>query len=492
MNFQSTREMRVSATCAEAILRGLSAEGGLFVPEAIPHISLDEITALRTLPYPELAARVMARWLPGFSLDELSRQTSNAYAPQRFPHDVAPLAQAGELFALELFHGPTSAFKDFALQMLPRLISAARAQCGETRTVSILVATSGDTGKAALEGFCGVPGTSICVFYPDGGTSDIQRLQMTTQTGDNVEVLAVHGNFDDCQAGVKRLLADEELARALDASGVTLSSANSINWGRLAPQIAYYFAAYARLCERGVITCGDEVDFCVPTGNFGNILAGWLAKQSGLPIGQLVCASNANNVLTDFIRTGVYDRNRPFYRTASPSMDILVSSNLERLLFLLSGRDAAQTAAWMRALHETGRYDIGPEMLARMRSEGFAAFCADDDACFAAIRDLYTRDGYLCDTHTAVAMLGAQTHRRPGVPMVAVATASPFKFAPDMLRALGRPVPQDEFEALDALSAYTGQPVPHNLAALRTLPVRFDDVCAPEDMRELVASRLVH
>lgn len=493
MNFQSTRDSSVSVSCAQAILRGLSAEGGLFVPEQFPHVSQEEIAALRNLAYPEQAAFILERWLPGFTPDELARMTIEAYSAQRFPADVAaPLVAAGDLFVLELFRGPTSAFKDFALQMLPRLISSARVKCEDTRTVSILVATSGDTGKAALEGFCDILGTKICVFYPDGGTSDIQRLQMATQRGENVYVVAVRGNFDDCQTGVKRLFTDEALARELDGAGVVLSSANSINWGRLAPQIAYYFSAYAQLCDRGVIACGEEVDFCVPTGNFGNILAGWFAKRSGLPIGQLVCASNQNNVLTDFIRTGVYDRNRPFYRTASPSMDILVSSNLERLLYLLSGRDSAKTAGLMRDLAETGRYEIGGELLAALHGEGFVSYCADDDAGAAAIREIFTRDGYLCDTHTAIAMLGARACRREGVPMVAVSTASPFKFAPAILPALGSDLPGDEFAALDALSARSGLPVPPGLAALQTLPVRFSEVCSPDEMRAQVRAWLVN
>ena len=349
MKFISTRGKSPAVTAAEAIRRGLAPDGGLYVPDELPVFSASELEALYALPYAELSAAVLERFLPGFSREELLDYTKKAY-PSFDDDAVVPLHALGDkLWTMELFHGPTCAFKDVALQILPYLLAASVRKCADDHTVAILVATSGDTGKAALEGFADVPGTKIAVFYPDGGVSDIQRAQMATQGGNNVLVLAVRGNFDDAQTGVKDIFADAALASELDRAGVVLSSANSINWGRLAPQIAYYFAAYAQLLRAGAIAPGERVDFSVPTGNFGDILAGYFAKRAGLPVGKLLCASNSNNVLTDFLRTGVYDKNRPFLRTMSPSMDILVSSNLERLLYL-AAQDGERVSEWMRAL----------------------------------------------------------------------------------------------------------------------------------------------
>lgn len=489
MQYISTRGRAEAVESAGAILRGLAPDGGLYLPEVFPHFSLEDIGRMAQLPYSSLAAEILSRWLADYTPQELLGFTQAAYAPERFaPEEVAPLHALGDgLSVLELFHGPTCAFKDFALQMLPRLLTAAARKCGEKKKVAILTATSGDTGKAALMGFMDVPQTCIGVFYPDGGTSDIQRLQMATQQGDNVAVFAVRGNFDDAQNGVKALFADGDLARRLAEEGVMLSSANSINWGRLAPQIVYYYSAYARLVRQGAIALGDEVNFCVPTGNFGNILAGYLAKKSGLPVGRLICASNRNNVLTDFIQTGVYDKNRPFARTTSPSMDILISSNLERLLYLLAGRDGEKCRRWMEQLKETGRYDVGEDVLRALRDEGFAAGWCDDAQAGEEIARTFRGEGYLCDTHTAVALrvarqYGRQTEDRTHT--VVLSTASPFKFAPAILPALGLEAEGDEFAMLRRLSEVSGLPVPPSLAGLEKAPLRFTSVCDKSAMRD--------
>ncbi len=488
MDFISTRSADVRTDTPGAVIQGLAADGGLFVPESIPSFAPDEITAMAVMDYPVLAASVLARFLPGFDAGELLSFAKKAYASFDDPA-VAPLRRLDNgLWSLELFHGPTCAFKDFALQMLPYLLSASVGMRGEKKTVAILVATSGDTGKAALAGFADVPGTRIGVFYPHGGVSDIQRAQMVTQEGGNVLVLAVEGNFDDTQTGVKRIFSDRELASRLEGAGVMLSSANSINWGRLAPQVAYYYAAYASLLSSGAVRCGDEVDFAVPTGNFGDILAGYYAKRSGLPVGRLICASNSNNVLTDFLRTGVYDKNRPFLQTMSPSMDILVSSNLERMLYLLTG-DHALVAGWMRRLSDTGRYDVGPDVLEKLKAEGFTAFYADEAETARTIYRYWRTEEYLADPHTAVGLSAASAYRaETGAdrPCVVLSTASPFKFAPAMLSSLGRNVPADDFEALTALAAFTGQKVPAPLAALRKKPERFPGVVAPAEMNAAV------
>ena len=390
MDYISTRDSGHRVSAAQAIVSGLSPDGGLFLPESLPQFSLSEIEAMAKTGYAGRAVAVLSRFLTDFSEDELREYVSRAYAPEKFPPKaVAPVVPLDEnAHILELFHGPTCAFKDFALQLLPFLLTASLRKTGCDKTVVILVATSGDTGKAALEGFADVPGAKICVFYPDGGTSNIQRLQMTTQAGENVMVFAAEGNFDDAQNGVKRIFTDRAYAEELADRGYILSSANSINWGRLVPQIAYYFSAYCELLNAGRVKPGDPVNVVVPTGNFGNILAAYFAKHCGLPVGKLVCASNRNNVLTDFITTGTYDRNRGFYVTTSPSMDILISSNLERLLYLLCGRDDKVLRGYMEALAKTGKYTVGADVLAKLQSE-FAAGCADDAATAAAIRGVY-------------------------------------------------------------------------------------------------------
>ena len=483
MNFISTRNASLRTDAAGAILRGLAPDGGLFVPDAIPTIEKAEIKAMAGQSYEEIAALVLERFLPGFDREELfdfSRRAYGGFDDAR----VTPLhALRDYTWTLELFHGPTCAFKDLALQMLPQLMAASVRKCGEDHTVAILVATSGDTGKAALAGFADVPGTKIGVFYPDGGVSDIQRAQMVTQEGDNVLVLGVHGNFDDAQTGVKEIFSDSSIEARLREHGVVLSSANSINWGRLAPQIAYYYAAYAQLLAAGAIRMGDPIDFTVPTGNFGDILAGYFAKRSGLPVGSLICASNANNVLTDFLRTGVYDKNRPFMLTMSPSMDILVSSNLERLLYLLSG-SGEQVAAWMEALRFRGRYEVG-DLRGKMASEGFLGFCADEKQTAQMIDRIWKEQGCLVDPHTAVGLCALEQSRSGSGgkrPCVVLATASPFKFAHSMLSSLGQHGPKNGFDALDALAAFSGQSIPAPLAALRTKEERFRGVVEPADM----------
>lgn len=482
MDYISTRGGR-PVSAAQAIVSGLAPDGGLYVPQSLPSFSLDEIASLAKLGYTGRAVEVLSRFLTDFSRGELTEYVGRAYAKSKFlPEAVAPVVPLGGdgAYILELFHGPTCAFKDFALQLLPLLLTASLKKTGVDKTVVILVATSGDTGKAALEGFAGVPGTKICVFYPDGGTSSIQRRQMTTQAGDNVMVFAAKGNFDDAQNGVKRIFTDAAFAKALSEHGYLLSSANSINWGRLVPQIVYYFSAYCELLNAGRIKAGDAIDVAVPTGNFGNILAAWFAKHSGLPIRRLICASNRNNVLTDFIKTGTYDRNRDFFLTASPSMDILISSNLERLLLHTSG-SAEKVEGWMQELAATGKYTVDAETLAKIQAS-FAAGYADDAAGAAEIRARFERDGYLCDTHTAVAFHVAEANRSDA-PMVVLSTASPFKFPRDVLAALGETAPESDFAAMAALTAKTGAAAPASLRELDKLPVRFNTVIKPAEIR---------
>ena len=495
MDYISTRDSGHRVSAAQAIVSGLSPDGGLFLPESLPQFSLSEIEAMAKTGYAGRAVAVLSRFLTDFSEDELREYVSRAYAPEKFPPKaVAPVVPLDEnAHILELFHGPTCAFKDFALQLLPFLLTASLRKTGCDKTVVILVATSGDTGKAALEGFADVPGAKICVFYPDGGTSNIQRLQMTTQAGENVMVFAAEGNFDDAQNGVKRIFTDRAYAEELADRGYILSSANSINWGRLVPQIAYYFSAYCELLNAGRVKPGDPVNIVVPTGNFGNILAAYFAKHCGLPVGKLVCASNRNNVLTDFITTGTYDRNRGFYVTTSPSMDILISSNLERLLYLLCGRDDKVLRGYMEALAKTGKYTVGADVLAKLQSE-FAAGCADDAATAAAIRGVYRETGYLCDTHTAVAVnvyrdYAAKTGDR--TPTVIASTASPFKFANSVLpAAFGRAADGGDFALLAKLAELSGQPAPQALAGLQDKTERFTATVEPARMKDAVSGWL--
>lgn len=479
MKYQSTR----SGYCVEdvkAVLDGIAPDGGLFVDPHLGEEPFDWENCLR-LPPMEMAAKLLKQLLPGFG--NMEALVDRAYSGKFDTPELTPLVPVGESYALELFHGPTSAFKDVALSVLPQLISAARSQLHEKGETLILTATSGDTGKAALEGFHDVPGTRIAVFYPEGGVSAVQRKQMVTQEGRNVAVCAVRGNFDDCQRGVKQAFAELR-----DCPELRLSSANSINIGRLAPQLVYYFIAYASLLERKKIRLGDAVDFVVPTGNFGDILAGYMAKRLGLPVGKLVCASNANRVLTDFFQTGIYDRRRSFCKTSSPSMDILVSSNLERLLFYALDGDAADIRVCMEELEEKGSYRLAEPVMDRLRCE-FAAYCCSEEDCTATIGKVYRETGYVCDPHTAVGFFAAQQYRHDSktkAPVVVLSTASPYKFPGAVLKALGGSIPEDEFEQMDALHQMTGVPVPRNLASLREKEDRHLDVIDKEEMNAYV------
>ena len=480
MQFFSTRDQSRRVSASQAIAQGLSDEGGLFVPERFPQV---DAKALCALDYPAMAAAVLKEYLTDYDPAFLEKAAAETYG-EAFGSKAGFLAPVeGEMWALELWHGPTCAFKDYALQLMPKLLVEAKRNLGRTEKTLILVATSGDTGKAALDGYHDIPGVEIAVFYPTGGTSEIQRLQMATQEGANVAVYAVRGNFDDAQTGVKRVFGDKAIAAELEKRNIRLSSANSINWGRLVPQIVYYFAAYAQLLRAGRIAFGDKVDFCVPTGNFGDILAGYYAKRMGLPVGRLVCASNQNNVLTDFLRTGVYTARREFYKTSSPSMDILVSSNLERLLYHVTGSDA-EVAEWMAQLSRTGCYTVRPETLAAIQQD-FGCGWAGEEEVAAEIRTRWERDGYLCDTHTAVAFHVAEREKRAGVPMVVLSTASPFKFPRSVLAALGRQAPENDFEAMQALEQATGRTAPASLAALKTRTERFDAVIEPAQIADV-------
>lgn len=480
MQFFSTRDQSRKVTASEAIAQGLSQEGGLFVPESFPQV---DVQALCGLDYPTLAAEILKQYLTDYSSEFLTSATQQSYGSAFGGKAGAMAPVCPGTWALELWHGPTCAFKDYALQLMPKLLVEAKRNLGRTEQTRILVATSGDTGKAALDGYHDVPGVDISVFYPTGGTSEIQRLQMATQEGANVAVYAVQGNFDDAQTGVKKVFGDPAVAAALAEKGVRLSSANSINWGRLVPQIVYYFAAYGQLLRAGEISFGDPVDFCVPTGNFGDILAGYYAKRMGLPVGMLICASNENNVLTDFLSTGCYAARRTFYKTTSPSMDILVSSNLERLLYHITGSDAA-VAGWMQSLNETGSYTVDKDTLAAIQQSFGCGWASEAEVC-QEIRARYEQDGYLCDTHTAVAFHVAAQKKRENVPMVVLSTASPFKFPRSVLEALGHTAPENDFEAMSALEAATGRTAPASLAALRTKAERFHAVIRPEQIAQV-------
>ena len=456
--YNSTRDKSCRVSAAHAIVHGLAPDGGLFVPEELPKLSLAQIEALSKTDYRGRAEELLSLFLDEFDRAEIKRIVSAAYGDNFYDAAVAPLHIIdGKTAVLELWHGPTCAFKDMALQILPHLLTASLKKCGETKKVCILVATSGDTGKAALEGFADVEDTKILVFYPHNGVSDVQKLQMVTQRGENVSVAAVKGNFDDAQTGVKTLFGDTQLAQELSAKGWFLSSANSINWGRLLPQIVYYFSAYCDFLNSNGLKLGDEVDFAVPTGNFGDILACWYAKQMGLPVGKLICASNENNVLADFFKTGTYDRNRAFHTTISPSMDILVSSNLERLLYSVCGDDK-QVAEYMRSLSEKGSYTVSKEIFKVLSDNFVGGFCTDADTK-ATIANVYNEHGYLIDTHTAVAyklMLEHKTDR----PTVVVSTASPFKFCDSVLDALGEKTDASGVELIEKLASFTGNAAP--------------------------------
>ena len=444
------------------------------MPGAIPAFDWQHCLALSAQ---QMSAAILSALLP--DIPNMDALVKRAYTGKFETEDLTPTVPVGDFQVLELFRGPTSAFKDVALSMLPQLLTAAKQKKGIAQEIRILTATSGDTGKAALVGFQDVPGVSICVFYPFGGVSQVQRAQMVTQEGENVHVCAVEGNFDDAQTGVKNIFA----ACQGKALPFLLSSANSINIGRLAPQIMYYFKSYADLLSRKVISLGDKVDFSVPTGNFGDILAGYLAKKLGLPVGRLICASNANNVLTDFLTTGVYDHRRPLLKTTSPSMDILVSSNLERLLYLLSG-DTALVAGLMKDLNEQGFYRVPDALLAAIQAEFAAGYCNDAQA-EAVIGRVYREQGYLMDPHTACGWAAAETHRGDA-PTVVLSTASPYKFSTAVLTAIGADISGSEYDRMERMQTLTGIPIPPALAALRTKPERHTGVIAKEKMLEYV------
>ena len=492
MSFFSTRGGSC-VTASQAILRGLAQDGGLYVPAMFPSVSLQQIAELSQMPYSRRAQEILKLYLEDFSSSEISQAVSAAYGEDRFDDPaIAPLKPLDEsTWVLELFHGPTLAFKDMALQLLPHLTVASARKNGEKREVSILVATSGDTGKAALEGFRDVPGTSCTVFYPQDGVSDVQRLQMVTTGGSNTHVIAVKGNFDDAQTGVKELFGSEAFAADMDRRGKVLSSANSINFGRLVPQVVYYFSAYADLVARGAVVCGDPVNFCVPTGNFGNILAAYYAHQMGLPVGKLICASNRNNVLTDFFTSGTYSTHRIFFKTMSPSMDILVSSNLERLLFEAADRDGALVKAWMKTLKECGSYSVGDQRREWLESL-FWAGCADDHATLEEISLRFRQDHYLMDTHTAVASSVLRQYRLAAgdhTPCVVVSTASPYKFSRDVLTGIAGPersASLDAFSCSEELEQLSGVPMPAQVRGLRNLPVRHRAECEVGEMGEAV------
>lgn len=486
MKFISTRNKNERVTGPEAIVRGLAPDGGLYVPEDFPAVSPADMAAMADMTYAERAAYIIGLYLPELK-DILPASAEKAYG--RFDGDPAPVVQIDEgLYFLELWHGPTHAFKDIALTMLPYLLTESKKALGDDEQTLILVATSGDTGKAALEGFKDVPGTEVMVFYPSEGVSALQKLQMSTQTGGNVRVAAIRGNFDDAQTAVKQAFGSQELIAALKKTGRAFSSANSINFGRLVPQVAYYFSAYLDIVSAGKLTMGDKLNFVVPTGNFGNILAAYYAYRMGLPVGKLICASNRNNVLTDFFATGRYDCKRDFYKTMSPSMDILISSNLERLLFELSGRDDGRTAARMTALKADGAYEITKEERIQA-AELFYAGYADETEAGAALGNLFEEYGYIADTHTSVAAAVFDEYvsaTGDETPTVVVSTASPYKFARDVLKCLDEKVPDDDFKAIAKLEDATALPVPDSLSGLKTAERRFTDVIDRADILDYI------
>ena len=473
--FQSTRSS-ITAGSRQAVLNGIAPDGGLYVDPSVSRRSFD-VEACLKLPYLTMAEAVMSFLLPGLE-DGISAGVS-AY-PEKFSSElIVPLRQVGESYVLELYHGPTSAFKDLALTVLPHLVGAAKRAEKIEEKICILTATSGDTGKAALEGFHDVPGTEITVFFPHNGVSEMQKLQMLTQEGSNVRVCAVKGNFDDCQQGVKRAFAKYNEA---PSAGRIFSSANSINIGRLVPQVAYYFSAYSQLMGMGKITFGEKVDFIVPTGNFGDILAGYIAKLMGLPVGKLVCAANSNNVLHDFISTGIYDKRRSFLKTVSPSMDILVSSNLERLLFYASSGDTEFVSKCMADLSCSGIYNVPGSIMEAIRSD-FSSGYATEEECSSAIAGLWKEYSYLADTHTAVGWSVLEKYRQnTSNPCVVLSTASPFKFPSAVLSSIGGNTVPDEFETAQLLSELTGCPIPKNLAGLKEKEILHNDVISVEEL----------
>ena len=495
MYYKSTRNSEVNVTSAQAIAQGISADGGLFVPSELPEITLDDVKALGERSYAERAFFVFSKLLTDFDEGEIHYCVDNAYNSKNFDSDnIAEIAHLFDgTYMLELWHGPTCAFKDMALQILPYFLTTSVKKINLDKKIVILVATSGDTGKAALEGFKDVPGTKILVFYPEDGVSPMQKRQMTTQLGNNVGVCALKGNFDDCQNGVKQIFTDKDIKDKMDNAGLMFSSANSINWGRLVPQIVYYISSYASLAEDGQIAYGDKINVVVPTGNFGNILAAYYAKKMGLPIAKLICASNINKVLTDFINTGVYDRNREFYATCSPSMDILISSNLERLLYLLTGQDDSQIKDWFGQLASSGKYEVSDDVKKVLKDEFFGGFCDDNDTK-KTIHDIYEKYSYTCDTHTAVAVKVYEDYKKATgdtTKTLIASTASPFKFSASVLEAMeGKKSDMDEYDMVDKLSELSKLPVPKSLADLKNRERRFTNSIDKSEMADFVMGEL--
>ena len=497
MHYHSTRNKGISVSSAEAIKKGLSNEGGLFVPDNFPSIDIEDIELLTDKSYNERAYFILSKFLDDFSEQELSDCIAKAYTKEKFEtENVAPVYKLNDTtYFLELWHGPTCAFKDMALQILPHLLTTSMKKTNEDKEIVILVATSGDTGKAALEGFKNVNGTRIIVFYPNKGVSEIQKLQMITQEGDNVGVAAVSGNFDDAQNGVKKIFTDTGYNELLGNNHFKLSSANSINWGRLVPQIVYYFSAYADLLKVGEIKSGDKINIVVPTGNFGNILAAYYAKKMGLPVSMLICSSNANNVLTEFINTGVYNKNRDFHTTVSPSMDILISSNLERFLYDLSDNNDSLVSELMSKLAEDGIYEVSNRMKNKIKNL-FWAGCCNDEETMTSIKECFDEYGYVIDTHTAVAKNVYDKYVKEtgdNTKTIIASTASPFKFNQSVLIALNghnAVVGKDEFTLLNELAEQSGMKIPSSLASLDGKPVLFDTVCDKEQMQQVVSDFL--
>lgn len=492
MLYTSTRDKSIRVSAAQAIAQGISEEGGLFVPVELPKFSLDKISSMVSMSYIDRAKTVLREFLTDFTDDELSYCVEGAYAASKFSApEIAPTVNiSGNKNVLELWHGPTCAFKDMALQLLPYLMTVSAKKTADGKTIVILVATSGDTGKAALEGFKDVDHTKILVFYPVDGVSPMQKLQMTTQEGGNVAVCAINGNFDDAQSAVKSIFTNNEIKEELEKKNMMFSSANSINWGRLVPQIVYYFSAYCDMVDSGRIHLGDKINVVVPTGNFGNILAGYYAKQMGLPVKTLVCASNSNNVLTDFLKTGTYDKNREFYTTSSPSMDILISSNLERLLYHMSGDDDKLICDLMNQLSADGKYTVSSDVMEKIQQMFDAGYTAEDKVD-ETIKYQFDNYGYLCDTHTAVAVRVYDEYVKntgDDIPTVIDSTASPYKFSASVLNAIADEELDglDEFDMVKELNRITGVEVPAPIASLKDKKVRFTDVCDREDMSNMV------
>ncbi len=488
MDYISTRNKSNRVSSAFAIAHGISAEGGLYVPESIPVLTSEDIDEISSLDYVGRAEYILKKYLTDFTEEEIKKCVEGAYLGSFDDDKPAPIAVLGEnVNILELWHGPTCAFKDLALQLLPYLLTTSSKKISTGKKTVILVATSGDTGKAALEGFKDVENTEIIVFYPSEGVSPMQKLQMDSQKGNNVHVCAIRGNFDDAQSGVKKIFTDDAVKKMLGENGMEFSSANSINWGRLAPQIIYYISAYCDMLAKG-----DDIshgfNIVVPTGNFGNILAAFYAKQMGVPVNKLICASNANNVLTDFINTGVYDRNREFYTTISPSMDILISSNLERMLFMLCGGDDEYVASIQKQLADSGKFEVTDNIKADLKKIFFAA-CCDDEQTLATIQKTFQNYGYLCDTHTSVAInayeqYASQTGDKR--PVLIASTASPYKFAKSVLSAVSEEQGADEFDTVKLLSSITNTEIPAPIAALEDATVRFKDIYEKQDMYKAV------